>query len=155
MGSTIGWPFFFLKKSKQTLYELMLKLKLQYFDHLMWRADSLEKILMLEKTEGKRRRVWQRMRWLDGIIGSTDMSLSKFWEIVKDREAWLVAVHEISESVGHDLVTEQWTLYLEALFHTYPLSATQQVWKKCAGCTVRKPGFELQLLHCLGKPGAK
>ena len=90
----------------------MLKLKLQYFDHLMWRADSLEKILMLEKTEGRRRRVWQRKRWLDGIIGSTDMSLSKFWEIVKDREAWLVAVHEISESVGHDLVTEQWTLYI-------------------------------------------
>ena len=134
---------------------LMLKLKLQYFDHLMWRDDSLAETLMLGKTEGKRRRGRQRMRWLDSISDSTDMSLSKLGEIVKDREAWLVAVHKISESVRHDLVTEQWTLYLEALFHTYPLSATQQVWKKCAGCTVRKPGFELQLLHCLGKPGAK
>ena len=74
---------------------LMLKLKLQYFGHLMWRASLLEKTLMLGKIEGRRRRRWQRMRWLDGIIGSLDMSLSKHQEIVTDREAWNAEVHEV------------------------------------------------------------
>ena len=67
----------------------MLKLKLQYFGHLMQRTDSLEMTLMLGKIEGKRRRGWQRMRWLDSISDAMDINLSKFWEIVKDREAWL------------------------------------------------------------------
>ena len=81
-----------------SLEGLILKLKLQYFDHLTWRADSLEKILMLGKIEGRRRRDWQRMRWLDGIINTMVMSLSKLWEMVKNGETWHAAVFRAAKS---------------------------------------------------------
>ena len=103
------------RRSKQSLLReihpeyslegLMLKVKLQYFDHLTWRADSLEKTLMLGKIEGRRIRRWQRIRGLNGITDSMDMSLNKIWEIVKDRDAWYAAFHGVR--VGHALAAEQ------------------------------------------------
>ena len=90
-----------------SLEGLMLRLKLHYFGHLIWRAKSLEKTLMRRKVEGRRRRGWQRTRWLDGITDSVDMNLSKLWEMVKDRETWCVAGHGVAKNWTQQL--SDWT----------------------------------------------
>ena len=105
------------KQPEYSLEGLMLKLRGQYFGHLLQRTDSLEKSLMLGKIEGRRIREQQRMRCLDGIINSMDMSLSKLQEMVKDREAWHAVVHGW-QRVGHDRATEQLYMYTHTHTHT-------------------------------------
>ena len=130
-----------------TLEGLMLKLKLQYFGHLLWRADSFEKTLMLGKNEGRRRRGWQRMKWLGDITDSMNMGLGGLWELVIDREAWRAAFHGVAKSQTRlsdwtELTLKNWCFWIVVLRTTLESPMDRGAWR----ATVHEVAKELDMI---------